>query len=163
MKSPKRPGGGNHDLFNDVLAGASPEAREKLLRILYHSGINEGDPIFLILAALTNCQMSVEPIPEELASLREGIKAVLLALCEEVEISLHRHEELNHSFYVTAERLSTILNQKLSEVERHQNRHKSAISLSLKTALLWCLITSAIGGIAGALLIATVMIVAAAH
>ena len=163
MKSPKRPGASDHDLFNDVLAGASPEAREKLLRILYHSGINEGDPMFWVLAALTNCQMSVEPIPEELASLREGIKAVLLALCEEVEISLHRHEELNHSFYVTAERLSTILNQKLSEVERHQSRHKSAISLSLKTALLWCLVTSAIGGIAGALLIATVMIVAAAH
>lgn len=163
MKSPKRPEADNHDLFNYVLAGASPEARDKLLRILYHSGIDDKDPIFLLLAALTNCQMSVEPIPEELASLREGIKAVLLALCEEVEISLHRHEELNHSFYVTAERLSTILNQKLSEVERHQNRHKSAISLSLKTALLWCLITSAIGGIAGALLIATVMIVAAAH
>ena len=163
MKSPKRPGASDHDLFNDVLAGASPEAREKLLRILYHSGINEGDPMFWALAALTNCQMSVEPIPEELASLREGIKAVLLALCEEVEISLHRHEELNHSFYVTAERLSTILNQKLSEVERHQSRHKSALSLSLKTALLWCLVTSAIGGIAGALLIATVMIVAAAH
>ena len=163
MTSPKRPGADNHDLFNYVLAGASPEAREKILRILYHHGINKGDPIFLVLAALTNCQMSVEPIPEELASLREGIKAVLLALCEEVEMSLHRHEELNHSFYVTAERLSTILNQKLSEVERHQNRHKSAISLSLKTALLWCLVTSAIGGIAGALLIATVMIVAAAH
>jgi hypothetical protein len=70
---------------------------------------------------------------------------------------------LNYNFYVTAERLSTILNQKLFEIERQQQRRQGALSVSLKTALLWCLVTSSIGGIVGALLISMVMIVAAAQ
>jgi hypothetical protein len=145
------------------MAGASEEAKAKVLQILYQHGIDPDDPMFLALLAVTDCRLAVAPIPEQLANLQEGIKAVLKALCEQVETSLKRHEELNYNFYVTAERLSTILNQKLFEIERQQQRRQGALSVSLKTALLWCLVTSSIGGIVGALLISMVMIVAAAQ
>lgn len=163
MKLPKRSGQGHQrqqeDLgpYNYILHGSSPEAQTKLLRILRDSGIPPNDPMFLAIAAVTNCEMTVGPIPKELEGLREDIRVVL----KQVEASLNRHEELNYNFYVTAERLSTILNQKLFEIERYQNRQKDSISLSFRAVLLWCLVTSAIGGIAGALLIATVMIIAA--
>lgn len=153
----------NLDSLNKMMAGATDEVKRKVLEVLYDHDIDPDDPIFLIFGAMTEAKLAVAPIPEQMAKLQEGIKAVLNALCEQVDSSLKRHEELNYNFYVTAERLSTILNQKLFEIERQQQRRQGALSVSLRTALLWCLVTSSIGGIVGALLISMLMIVAAAQ
>ncbi|MBE9117258.1 hypothetical protein IQ249_15260 [Lusitaniella coriacea LEGE 07157] len=149
--------------LNAIMAGVPEDIRTKVFQVLYEHDIEPDDPMFLIFAAMTEAKLSVAPIPEQLEELQKGIKAVLLALCEQVETSLKRHEELNYNFYVTAERLSAILNQKLFEIERSQKHQQGAFSVSVKTAWLWCLVTSAIGGLVGALLILTVATIAAAQ
>jgi hypothetical protein len=81
----KKPPPGNQDnqnqryLLNQVMAGASEEAKAKVLQILYQHGIDPDDPMFLALLAVTDCRLAVAPIPEQLANLQEGIKAVLKA------------------------------------------------------------------------------------
>lgn len=149
--------------FRETFTGASDETIAKILRILNKHDIAPGDPSFLMFGAITHTQLALEPIPEHLEDLKEGIKAVLQALCEQVEVSLKRHEDLNHDFYVTAERLSAILNQKLFEIEHYEQRRQNTLSIPLKMAFLWCLVTSAIGGIVGGLLISTLMIVSASQ
>lgn len=149
--------------FNETFSGASDATIAKILRILHQHDIDPDDPMFLIFGAITHTQLALEPIPEHLEDLKEGIKAVLQALCEQLEVSLKRHEDLNHDFYVTAERLSAILNQKLFEIEHYEQRRQNALSIPLKMALLWCLVTSMIGGIVGGLVISTLMIVSAAQ
>jgi hypothetical protein len=148
-------------LLDTFLTGVSQEEKTRILEVLYEHDIAPDDPMFLIFAAMTEAKHSVAPIPEQLRDLQKGIEAASLAFYEEVKTSLKRHEELNHSFYVAAERLSAIFNRELVEIERHQKHRRGALSISVKTALLWGLVTSAIGGIAGALLILTLSIIAA--
>ena len=48
-------------------------------------------------------------------------------------------------------------------MERHRTRKQGALGVPIKTIFLWSLVTSCIGGIAGALVIWTMAIVAAAQ
>ena len=118
--------------FRETFAGASDKTIAKILRILNKHDIAPGDPSFLMFGAITHTQLALEPIPDHLEDLKEEIKAVLYALREQVEVSFKRHEDLNHDFYVTAERLSAILNQKLFEIDHYEQRRQNTLIYPLK-------------------------------
>ena len=112
---------------------------------------------------MTEAKLSLEPVPERLEALKEGIKSALRAFCEEAQSSHEKHQDINYQIYATAERLSTILNQKLSEIEQFSGRKNNSLSLSKQKILLWSLITSTLGGLFSGLLIAALLIATASQ
>ena len=112
---------------------------------------------------MTEAKFSLEPLPEKLEALKEGIKSALRAYCDEAQRSHKQHQDLSYEIYAAAARLNTILNQKLSEIESFSRRKETSLKLSKQKILLWSLITSTLGGLFSGLLIAALLIATASE
>lgn len=145
--------------LNTLLEGLSDKQKLQIKTVVSDCGIEPDDPIFLLTMILTKAQLSLEPVPKELAALTEGINTEVADFLTQAQESYKQHKELHRNFYVTADRLSNLLNQKLSEIERYRQRKQNSLTLSSKRALLWCLLASTIGGFIAALTVASLMII----
>ena len=149
--------------FSTVLEGLPEKDQVKILKILEQLGIKKNDPMFLALSIMTEAKFLLEPVPKTLEALKEDTKSELRALCNEIQSSHERQQDIYSQIHATAARVNSILNQKLSEIEQFSQRKNNSLSISKQKILLWSLITSALGGLFSGLLIAVLLIATASQ
>lgn len=159
MMSPN--GNNSPSPYEIVFNGLSTEQKNAMLQVINELQIERDDPLFLTLCIMTKAQLALEPVPDRLEALKEGIKAALQAFCEEAQKSHKEHQELNYQIYTSTERLSNILSQKLFEIERFGHPKQSGLRLPGQQMLISHFIAATLGGLFSGLLVSALLLITA--
>lgn len=122
-------------LIDAVLEGVDVKTKLKVHQIIQRSQVEPDDPMFLALLALTEAKVAIAPIPSDLRSLTEEIKAHLVTLQSLSRGQIQDCRDVASDINVTASRLS-----------RQLVRHTSG-GISPVFSFLWAFFGAVCGGV----------------
>lgn len=126
---------GARSLLDMVLEGVEASTKLKVHQVMQRSHVAPDDPMFLALVLLTEAKLSIVPVPGELRSLVEEMKAHLVTLQSLSRGQIQECRDVAGDINVTASRLS-----------RQLVRHASG-GISPLVSFMWAFFGAVCGGV----------------